>query len=156
MEDSWKTIQKKQRTKSDKSNTQQTLEPEEDEWDKVTILTKKNQPKQTEKVLSNYTNQNVQSHADTKKLDENHDGGKHKTISLSIGQLLQDKLRELKMSHKDLFTKVGGKAGVNAYDIQQICKGEAIANEAKLVAIEKALNYRLRGKYVGQPYNMKA
>lgn len=149
----WVTITKKERKPKDPTRSYQEPEPPAKKYDDdVVILRKKTGPptKQVSKaVLSNRT---TSSGFNARKIDENTYGGAHKKVSLSMGQLMQQALAAKGWSQKDLVAQVGGRAKVNLQDVQNIATGKAILHNDKITAIEKTLNFRLRGKNVGQPF----
>lgn len=162
MSDDWTTITKKDKKPPSERKTDQEVVHDNYYTDSDTVVFKK-KVVHTKQVI-NATNTNSMNSLGTnhyynsklKQLDENTGGGGHKKVSLSVSQLLQKALVAKKWSQKDLVKNVGGRAGVNAQDVQKIARGEAMQNDAKLTAIEKALNMRLRGKNAGEPYFVKS
>lgn len=151
-ETGWTTVTEKKRKPRDPNRPKQE-EPEKEKYDDdVVILRKKTGPPTKQVTASSQAPKVTGAGISTKKLDENVDGGKHKKVELSTAQLVQKALTAKEWSQKDLLQAVGGRNGVNAQYIQQLASGKAQFDNNKIGAIEKALNIRLRGKFVGEPY----
>jgi ribosome-binding protein aMBF1 (putative translation factor) len=133
--------------------TQESVSIPANEWEQVTVLKKRNVERPTKSQPTKITKPNTTYHTniDSRKLDNSDSGGSLPTVNLSLGQLVQQERARQKLTQAQLVAKIGGKGKVTLSDLQQIEKGTAIKNEAKLSAIEYALNYRIRGKLAGQP-----
>jgi ribosome-binding protein aMBF1 (putative translation factor) len=146
----WQTVTKKTKnpnSKPDPDAYQPAYQTEND-----TVVFHKNKPATTTVLKSSAPNKGGNmSGSKFHKIDNSTSSDTIKKVSLSTAQLLNKALVEKKWSQKDLVANVGGRAGVNAQDIQKIARGEAIANDAKLTAIENTINMRLRGKLAGEP-----
>lgn len=117
-----------------------------------TVIFRKNKPVTT--TVTRTTQPNYKSNINNSqyhKIINSTSADKHKTVSAEVARMLNKTLVAKKWSQDDLVAKVGGKAGVNKKDVQSIASGIAINNDAKLTAIENALNMHLRGKFSGTP-----
>lgn len=151
-ESNWTTVTQKKRKPKD-PNRPKIEEPEKEKYDNdVVILRKRTGPPTKQVTAASQSSKVTSVGVSTKKLDQNVDGGTHKKVELSTGQLFQKALNAKKWSQKDLLIAVGGKSGVNAQYIQQFAAGKALFDNNKIGAIEKALNIKLRGKNVGEVY----
>lgn len=159
----WHTVKSRQRKPKDvfRANTPKTNEPKTNEsktpeeyvseWDKVTILTKSNASRVVGTKPRTTKPNTYQGDTNFRKLDEADSADALPKVDMSIGSLLQRVRAEQKLSQSQLVTKIGGRAKVTLRDIQDIEKGVAFQNNAKVAAIENSLNIHLRGKKVGQP-----
>jgi ribosome-binding protein aMBF1 (putative translation factor) len=153
-ENEWVTVSHN-KPKTDKPKKEYDPEPvETSQYDSDTIVLRKRQPKITKTPVAKISRPNatIVSDINMRKLDENDSGGAHKMVDRSVSQLLQKELVSRGWNYDKLVKEVGGRAGINKQDIQNIVKGVAIQNNSKLVAIEKTLNIHLRGKKAGEPF----
>lgn len=146
----WQTVTKKTKNPNSKPNPDAYQPAYHTENDSVVF--RKNKPATATVLKSSQPNKGGNmSGSKFHKIDNSTSSDTIKKVSLSTAQLLNKALVEKKWSQKDLVTNVGGRAGVNAQDVHKIARGDAIANDAKLTAIERALNMHLRGKLAGEP-----
>lgn len=152
-EGNWQTVTKKTRKPITHHQPVQTYNDEPKKEEDVLVLRKKNRPPTTKQVKAASQSQKVtETGVNVRILDNNTSGGSHKKVGKSLAQIFQRALTIKGLTQKELVTKVGGKAGVNAQDIQKIAAGTAIMNVNKINAIERALNIRLLGKNIGEPF----
>lgn len=154
----WTTITKPKKPSGVKKPKQEVTNPvqeEGNEWDQVTVLRKKN-PKKTTTVQLATTQPNTK-HTTEKgvfhKLDNADAPEELKKVKLSVGQMISAERTRQGLTQKQLLTKVGGKGNLSLHDLQQLEQGTALQTNAneKIGAIERALNYRVRGKKAGEP-----
>lgn len=150
MSEEWNTITYK-KPKSENSKPDPDAEQFSYQSENDTVVFHKNKPITTTVLNTSQPNTaKPGSNSAFHKIDQSTTGGTIKKVSLSTAQLLNKALVAKKWKQKDLVAHIGGRAGVNLQDVQQIAQGKAIANDAKLSAIEKGLNIHLRGKLAGQ------
>ncbi|KAF3761052.1 MBF1-domain-containing protein [Cryphonectria parasitica EP155] len=84
-----------------------------------------------------------------KKLDENPDIIKPKTVGIKVGKLIQEKRNELepKMTRDQLAKKCNTTSNI----LGQYEAGTAQPDQKILDALERALNVKLRGAAIGEP-----
>ncbi|XP_074655573.1 endothelial differentiation-related factor 1 homolog [Tubulanus polymorphus] len=135
-------------------------------WDDVTYLRKK-APKstalksqrainaaqrsgaeiKTDKKFSAAQNKQSTAAKDTAKLDRETEELHHDRVSMGVAKHIQKRRSELKMTQKDLSTKINEKPQVvNDYEA-----GRAIPNPQIMGKLERALGIKLRGKDIGLP-----
>ena len=149
----WTTVEYKKPKGPNQKKADPSVEQPKYYADEDVVVFRKNKPG-TSTVINNTkpnTGGNNISNAKFHKLDNSTSAEAIKKVSLSTAQLLNKALVDKKWTQKDLVANIGGRAGVNMQDVQKIARGEAIANDAKLTAIENTLNVRLRGKFAGEP-----
>ncbi|XP_064649720.1 endothelial differentiation-related factor 1 homolog [Lineus longissimus] len=143
----------------------------EQDWDQVTYLRKPAQKAshlrsqkvvnsalrqggsvETTKKFSAATNKQHSSNKDTARLDGETEELHHETVPLSVGRAIQQQRGVLKLTQKDLATKVNEKPQViNDYEA-----GRAIPNQQILSKLERHLGIKLRGKSIGEPLGSKS
>eukprot|EP01137_Pigoraptor_chileana_P015029 Opistho-2@70427 len=138
----------------------------DNDWDSVTVLRKKpvsasaakseqaiNQARragasiETEKKFSAAMNRQHGTDKDTAKLDRETEELHHDRVPLDLSRTIMKARNDLKLTQKDLATKINEKPGViNEYE-----SGKAIPNQQILGKLERALKVKLRGANMGQP-----
>ena len=83
-------------------------------------------------------NQQGGTHLNTKKLDDDHDTLKHKTVSLGLKKLLQQERGKAKMTQKDMATAMNDKPQI----IQDYEAGRGIPNPQILSKMERVLKQK--------------
>eukprot|EP01136_Pigoraptor_vietnamica_P010255 Opistho-1_new@3300 len=138
----------------------------DNDWDSVTYLKKKpvsasvakseqaiNQARragasiETEKKFAAGSNRQHATDKDTAKLDRETEELHHDRVTLDLARTIMKARNDLKMTQKDLATKINEKPGViNEYE-----SGKAIPNQQILSKLERTLKVKLRGAAMGQP-----
>ena len=118
-------------------------------WDTVTVLVKKNKTKeQKDKAIRSGNIEikkkicNIEQLDKTKKLDNNNDTYKHKTISLEQSKIISKARCDQKLSQSDLAKRINIKKEIiNDYEC-----GKAIIDNKILCKIERYLKINVRKK----------
>lgn len=140
----------------------------ESDWDTVTVLRKKGSAAQskskqavtaaqrrgedvetTKKWAAGQNKQHVVT-KNTAKLDRETEELHHDRVPLEVGKVIQQGRQSKGLTQKDLATKINEKPQVIAdYEC-----GKAIPNNQVMGKIERAIGLRLRGKEIGQPFEV--
>lgn len=140
----------------------------ESDWDTVTVLRKKGSAAQskskqavtaaqrrgedvetTKKWAAGQNKQHVVT-KNTAKLDRETEELHHERVPLEVGKVIQQGRQAKGLTQKDLATKINEKPQVIAdYEC-----GKAIPNNQVMGKIERAIGMRLRGREIGQAFEV--
>jgi ribosome-binding protein aMBF1 (putative translation factor) len=109
----------------------------EQDW-KPVVWDKKTQPVKNPKTVSISVNKKKEVDINLKKLDEDHENTKHKTISNSFKKVLQQERMKAQMSQKDLATAINVKSTI----VQSYEQGIGIPNSQIISKMEKAISQK--------------